>query len=140
MTRLRHESSNPERSSLCALRLDLDGDSHRLADAGHGFSCGSKHQIEVTPRDRIGRHRPARSSSFIDRGQQFYVQRDGSGHAVHCYVAEDVATLRTSLLDAAALERHLWKFFHIEELCAAEVVVAFLNPGIDAAHINLRRD
>ena len=126
--------------SLCALRLDLDVDSHRLADAGHGFSCGSKHQIEVTPRDRIGRHRPARSSSFIDRGQQFYVQRDRSGHAVHRYVAEDVATLRTGLLYAAALKRHLRKFFHIEEFRAAEVVVAFFDARIDTAHINLRRD
>jgi len=126
--------------SLCALRLDLDVDSHRLADAGHGFSCGSKHQIEVTPHDRIGRHRPARSSSFIDRGQQFYVQRDRSGHAVHCYVAEDVATLRTSLLYASALERHLRKFFHVKKLRAAEVVVAFFDARIDTAHINLRRD
>ena len=126
--------------SLCALRLDLDVDSHRLADAGHGFSCGSKHQIEVTPHDRIGRHRPARSSSFIDRGQQFYVQRDRSGHAVHCYVAEDVATLRTSLLYASALERHLRKFFHVKKLRAAEVVVAFFDARIDAPHVDLRSD
>ena len=70
--------------SLCALRVDLNVDSHGLADARDGFSGGSKHQIEVTPRDRIGRHRPSSLCCFIDRGQQFYVQRDRSGDAVHC--------------------------------------------------------
>ena len=69
---------------LCALRFDLNIDRHRLADAGDRFSRWSKHQIEVTPRDRIGRHRPARPSSFIDRGQQFHVKRDRLRHAVHC--------------------------------------------------------
>ena len=69
---------------ICALRFDLNIDRHRLADAGDRFSGRSKHQIEVTPRDRIGRHRPARPSSFINRGQQFHVKRDWLRHAVHC--------------------------------------------------------
>ena len=56
-------------NSLCAFRFDLNIDRHCLADAGDGFSGWRKHQIEVTPRDWIGRHRPPRSPSFINRGQ-----------------------------------------------------------------------
>ena len=47
------------------LRFDLNIDRDRLADARDRFGCGSKHQIKVTPRDRIGRDRPARPPSFI---------------------------------------------------------------------------
>jgi hypothetical protein len=126
--------------SLCALRIDLNVDGHRLADAGDGFGSGSKHQIEVAPRDWIGRNRPARSSSVINRGQQFYVQRDRSGHAVHCYVAKDIATLRTSLLYAAAFERDMGEFLRAKKLCAAEMIVTLFNPRIDAADVDLRRD
>ena len=126
--------------SLGAPRFDLNVDGHRLADAGDGFSGGSKHQIEVTPRDGIGRHKPARSSSFINRGQQFYVQRNRSGHAVHCYVAEDIATLRACLLYAAAFERDMGEFLRVKEFRAPEMIVAFFNPCIDAAYVDLRRD
>ena len=92
------------------------------------------------PRDRIGRYGPAGSSSFINRGQQFYVQRDRPGHAVHRYVAEDVATLRTSLLYASAFEHDMGEFRGVKELRTAEMIVAFFNPCIDAAYVDLRHD
>src|SRR5215471_21050777 len=130
MTTLRNKNNDVRCNSFGTFRFDLNVDGHRLADAGDGFSGGSKHQVEITPRDRIGRHRPARSSSFINRGQQFYVQRDRPGHAVHCYVAEDVATLRTSLLYASAFEHDMGEFRGVKELRTAEMIVAFFNPCI----------
>ena len=120
------------------LRFNLDIDCHCLADAGDRFSRWRKHQIEVTPRDRIGRHRPARSSSFSNRGQQFYVQRNRFGHAVHCYVAEDVATLRAGAFYAPALKRDLGKFLDIKKFCAAQMIVALFDLRIDAPNVDLR--
>jgi len=76
--------SHDRLDSLCALRFNPNIDRHGLADAGDGFSRWSKHQIEVTPGNGIGRHRPARPSSFVNRGQQFHVKRDWLRHAVHC--------------------------------------------------------
>ena len=69
---------------LCALRFNLNIDRNRLAYAGDGFSGRSKHQIEVTPHDWIGRHGPTGPSSFIEWCQQFHVKRDRLRNAVHC--------------------------------------------------------
>ena len=80
LTPLSHRSGN----ITLRARFNLNIDHHGLADAGDGFSGWSKHQIEVKPCDRIGRHRPARPSSFINRGQQFDVKRDWLRHAVYC--------------------------------------------------------
>jgi len=127
-------------NSLCALCLDLNVDCHRLTNARNRFSRWSKHQVELAPVDWIRGHRPSSLCCFVNRGQQFYVQRDRSGHAVHRKVAEDVATLRTSLLDAAALKRDTGELLRVKELRAAEMIVAFFYPCIDAAYVDLRRD
>src|SRR5262249_34310525 len=66
------------------------------------------------------------------------MKRDRLRHAVHRKIAEDVATLRAGPLDAPALERDMGKFFYVEKLRAAQVVVAFFDPRINAAHIDLR--
>ena len=126
--------------SLCPLRFDLNIDSHRLANAGNGFSGWSKHQIEVTPRDRIGRHRPARPCSFIHRCQQFHMKCDRLRHAMHGEVAENVAALRAGAFYAPALERDAREFFDVKKLCAAQMIVAFFNLRIDAPHVDLRDD
>jgi hypothetical protein len=52
---------------LRPFRFDLDVDRDCLADAGHCFGCRGKHQIEVAPRDWLGRNRPPRSARFIYR-------------------------------------------------------------------------
>ena len=121
-------------------RFDLDIDCHRLTDSRHAFSRLREHQIKVAALERICRHTPARLLALTRRGQQFYMQRDRSGHAVHRKVAEDVATLRTSLLDAAALKRDTGELLRVKELRAAEMIVAFFYPCIDAAYVDLRRD
>ena len=65
---------------------------------------------------------------------------DRSGHAVHGEIAENVAALRSGSLDASAPERDLGKFFHVKEFRAAQMVVAFFNVRVDAAHVDLRRN
>ena len=77
----------PRCDSLCSLRLDLDVDRNRLADAGYGLSSRSEHQIEVASGNWIGRHYPARPARFVDRCQQFHVKRGRPGHAVNREVA-----------------------------------------------------
>ena len=67
------------------------------------------------------------------------MKRDRFGHAVHGEVAENIATLRTGLLYAAAFERHLGKFFHIKEFRAAQMIVSLFDPCVDAVHVDLRR-
>ena len=106
-------------NSLCGLRFNLNIDRHRLANAGDRFSGWSKHQIEITPRDRIGRHGPACPTSFINRGQQFHVKRDRLRHAVHCEIAKNVATLRAGAFYAPAFERDPGKFLNIKKFRAA---------------------
>ncbi len=52
---------------LCALRLNLDVDWNRLADARDCLGGWSKHQVEVAPRDWIDRYSPAGPAGVIDR-------------------------------------------------------------------------
>jgi len=59
---------------------------------------------------------------------------------MHREIAEDVAALRSGLLDALAFERHLGKFFDVKEFRAAEMVVPFFDVRVDAAHVDLRGD
>ena len=125
---------------VCALRFNLDIDRHRLADAGNRFSRWSQHQIEVTPRDRIGGHRPARVSCVSQRRQQFHMKRDGLRHAVHCQVAKNVSTLGASAFYASAFECHPGKLFDIKKFRAAQMVVTLLDLRIDAPDIDLRSD
>jgi hypothetical protein len=126
--------------SFRALRFDLNIDRDRLTNAGNRFSRWSKHQVEVTPRDRIGGHRPARPSGFVNWREQFHVKCHRLRHAMHCQVAKNVAILRAGALYAAAFERDMGKFLDIEKFRASQMVVAFFNPCIDAAYVDLRRD
>lgn len=59
---------------------------------------------------------------------------------MHREIAEDVAALRPGSLYAPAPKRYLRKFFHVKEFRAAEVVVAFFDLRVDAAHVDLRGD
>jgi hypothetical protein len=83
MTTPRHESDDQRTQLLGALRFNLNIDRHRLADAGDRFGGWSKHQVEIMPRDRIARHRPARPSSFVNCREQFHVKRHRLGRAMH---------------------------------------------------------
>src|SRR6266542_3423917 len=65
------------------------------------------------------------------------MKRSRLGHAVYGEVAQNVATLRTSLFYAAAFESHLGEFFHIKEFRAAQMIVSLFDPRIDAAHVDL---
>jgi len=126
--------------SLRPLRFDLDVDRNRLADSRHCFGCGGKHQIEVAPIDWVGRYRPARPTRVADRGQQLHMKGDRLRDAVHREIAKYVATLRAGPFHAAALECHLRKFLHVEELRTAQMIVTLFDSRVDAAHINLRGD
>ena len=66
------------------------------------------------------------------------MQRNGFRHAVHGEIAENVAALRPRSRHAAALKCDLGKFRNVKELGAAQMLVALLDPGVDAAHVNLR--
>ena len=68
------------------------------------------------------------------------MKRDRFCHAMHREIAKDIAALRAGLLHAPTFERHRRKFFHVEELCAAEMIVPFFDARIEAAHIDLRCD
>ena len=92
------------------------------------------------PRDWVDRHRPARPSSFINRRQQFHVKRDRLRHAVHCEVAKNVATLRAGAFYVPAFERDPGKLLDIKKFCAAQMIVAFFDLGVDASNVNLRSD
>jgi len=68
------------------------------------------------------------------------MERDRSCHAMHREIAENVAALRSGSLDASAPERDLGKFSHVKEFRAAQMIVAFFNVRINAAHVDLRGD
>ena len=106
------------RNSLDALRLDLNIDGHRLADAGDRFSRWSKHQIEVTPVNWVCVYRPACPSAFVRRCQQFHMKRDRLRHPVHCDFAKNIAALRPSLFHAPALEHDVREFLDVKKLRA----------------------
>ena len=125
---------------LRAFRFDLDVDRNRLANAGDGLGGWRKHQIEVAPRDWVGRHRPTRPTRVTDRRQQFHMKGDRLRDAVHCEIAKDVATLRLGSFHAAALECHLRIFLDVEELCAAQMIVSLFDLRVDAAHVYLSRN
>src|SRR5262249_10439790 len=127
-------------NSICALRFDLDIDHHSLANAGDRFSGWSKHQIEITARDRIGGHSPACPTSFINRRQQVHVKRDRLRHSVHSEVARNVATLRSCAFYAPASKCDPGKFLNIKEFGASQMIVALLDLRVDASHVNLRGD
>ena len=67
------------------------------------------------------------------------MQRNRFRDAVHGKIAENVAALRPRSRDAPALKCDIGKFRHVEKLRAAQMIVALLDPGIDAADVNLRR-
>jgi len=127
-------------NSIRALRFDLYIDRHGLANPRDRFSRWSKHQIEVAPRDRIGRHRPARVRCVGQRRYQFHVKRDRLRHAVHCQVAKNVATLRAGAFYASAFERDPGKFLDVKKFRAAQMIVAFFDLGVDASDVDLRSD
>jgi hypothetical protein len=124
--------------SLSALRLDLDADRNRLANARDCLCRRSEHQVEFAPIDWIDRYSPARPARLVEWRNQFYVKCDRLGYAVNGEVTENVATLRPGLFHAPTLERDLRIFFHIKELSAAQMIVSLFDPCIDAAHVNLR--
>ncbi len=126
--------------SLRPHRLDLDIDRNRLANARHRFRAGRKHQVEIPPRNRISHHTPAGPARFIDRRQQFNMERDRLGHAMHREIAENVAALRPGSLYASAFERDLGKFFRVKEFRASEMVVAFFDVRVDAPHVDMGGD
>jgi len=128
------------RNSVRAFCLDFNLNRHRLTDARNRFGALRKHQIELAPIDWLGGHCPASPCCFVHRRQQLYVQRDRSGNAMHRKIADNIATLWASPLHAAALKRGIGKFFRVKELRAAQMVVAFFDARIDAAHLDLRRD
>lgn len=68
------------------------------------------------------------------------MKRDRFRHAMHRKIAKNITGLRAGLLHTPALERHSRKFFHVKELRAAEMIVPFLDPRIEAAHIDLHCD
>lgn len=127
-------------NSICPLRFNLNIYRHRLADARDRFSRWSKHQIEVTPRDWVGGHRPARPSSLINWGQEFHVKCDRLGHAVHCQIAKNVATLRSRAFYAPAFKHDTGEFLDVKKFRAAQVIVTLLDLCIDAPHLDLRSD
>ena len=68
------------------------------------------------------------------------MQRDRFGYAMHGEVADDVARIQTGLLHASVLECDLGKFPRGKEIRAAQMRVTFCNTGIDALHLNCRRN
>ena len=135
MTRLSHRAR-----LIGAFRLDLDINGNCLADARDRFSRRSKHQIEVAPVDRVGRHGPARPARFVDRREQFYMQRDRFGDAMDRKIAENIAAFRTGPFHAAALECHQREFFNVKELRAAQMVVSLFDSRVDAVHVYVSRN
>ena len=67
------------------------------------------------------------------------MKSDRPRHAVHREVAQNITALRPGAFYAAALERHLRKFFHIKKFRAAQMIVPLFDARIDAAHVDLRR-
>ncbi len=141
-----HQQSRPIQVSanivvlLRPLRFDLDVDRDGLADSRHCFGCRGKGQIEVAPRDWLGGNRPPGSAHFIDRRQQFHMERDRLGDAVHREIAKNVAALRPGSLYAPAFEGYLGKFFHVKEFRAAKMIIPFFDLRVDAPHVDLRSD
>ena len=104
------------------------------------FRAPAEHQIEPSLFERLRCHRPTRLFRFVrERAEQFHMQGDRFRYPVHGKIAENVAALRPRLLHAAALENDFGKFLHVKKFRAAQVIVAFHDPSVDAAHINSRR-
>ena len=68
------------------------------------------------------------------------MQRDRFRHSVHGEVTEDVTGIWSGLFHAAARKRDLGKFLRVEKFLAAQVDIALGDTGIDALHLNRRRD
>ena len=68
------------------------------------------------------------------------MQRNRFGDAVHGKIAGNVAALRPRSRDAAALKCDIGKLRHVEKLRAAQMIIALLDSGIDAADINSGHD
>lgn len=126
--------------SLCPLRLDFDIDGNLLTDARHCLGSRGKHQIEIAPGYWIRRDCPARLARVVNGCQQFYMQRDWLCHPVHREIAENIAGLRSGLLNAPAFKRNSGIFLYVKKLRAAEMIVPFFNARVDAANIDLSRN
>ena len=123
--------------------FDFDSDCHFLTNTRNSFGRATKHQSEIATLERIGRDLPPRAlhGGFIAHGsEQFHVQRDRLCYAMHDEIAKDVAALRAGLFHTAALESDLRVFGHVEKFRAAQVIVPFLDSGVDTAHLNSGRD
>ena len=68
------------------------------------------------------------------------MQRDWLCHTVHGQIAQNIAGLRTGLFHASALECDLRILFNREKFRAAQMIVALLDSGVDAADIDPCRD
>src|SRR5262249_52482621 len=125
---------------LQASRVDLDVDCDRLADPGDCFSAGREHQIEVATIDRRSCYTPAGPLCFVHRRDQSHVECDRFRYAVHGEFTHDVGVLWAGLLYAAALEHDLREFGDVEKFRTAQVIVALLNPSVDAPNFNPNHD
>src|SRR6266487_3533315 len=124
---------------LCPRRFDLDVDRNCLANPGDSFRALTEHQIKLPALERLGCHAPTRLFTFArDRVEQFYMQGDRLCYAVHGEIADNIAAFLAGSLHIAALESDLRIFFDVEKLQAAQMIIAFCNSGVDAAHINSR--
>src|SRR5437016_6057178 len=64
------------------------------------------------------------------------MQRDRLRHPVHRQIAQNIASLRTSLFHASAFECDLRIFLDREKFRTAQMIIALHNSGIDAANVD----
>ena len=119
--------------SLCPDCFDLDVNGDCLANSRHAFRRLREHQIEVAPLQQVCRYRPP-GLLRIRRRQQFHMQCDRFGYAMHGQIADNIAGLRTSLFNASAFEHDVGIFLDGEKLRAAQMIIAFHDSGIDTAN------
>src|SRR5207253_11454589 len=64
------------------------------------------------------------------------MQRDRLRHPVHRQIAQNIASLRTSLFHASAFECDLRIFLNREKFRTAQMIIALHNSGIDVANVD----
>src|SRR4051812_9856087 len=114
-----------------ALRFDFNFDCHVVRDHRYGLGAFAEDEAELAAFERGCRHSPARACTR----SVLELESNVAGNAMHGEVPNDFAGICAGLFYPPALKSDLREARDIEQF-AAEMVIAFRYPGIDAANVD----
>ena len=72
--------------------------------------------------------------------QVFHIKNDRARHIADCQIANQAPVSRVNHFTAFVLERDLWIFLRVQEICRAEVRIVFFIPRVNTGGFDFNVD